>query len=82
MWHDSASGQVRASCLDLTGCIAIDARRAMVQLTILLLMNPSGYTVVHSELVHVSMLIAFLTDLASRTPLVALSTAQYPSAPV
>ena len=39
--------------------IAIDARRDMVQLTILILTNPTGYTVVHSELVHVSMLVAF-----------------------
>ena len=45
--------------------IAIDARRDMVQLTILLLTNPMAYTVVHSELFHVSMLIAFLTDLVS-----------------
>ena len=45
--------------------IAIDARRDMVHLTILLLTNPMGCTVVHSELLHVSMLIAFLTDLVS-----------------
>ena len=60
--------------------IAIAARRDMVQLTIFDLTNPTSYAVVHSELVLVSMLIALLTDLvrASRTPSLALSTAQYP----
>ena len=38
--------------------IAVAARRDMVQLTILLRTNPTGYAVVHSEIVHVSMRIA------------------------
>ena len=35
--------------------IAVAARRDIVQLTILLRTNPTDYTVVHSEIVHVSM---------------------------
>ena len=64
--------------------IAIAARHDMVQLTVLNLKTPTGHTVAYLKLVHVSMLIAMLTDLvrASRTPLVALSTAQYPPAAV
>ena len=47
--------------------IAVAARRDMVKLTILLRMNPTGYAVVHSEIVHMSMRIALLTDLVSYT---------------
>ena len=35
--------------------IAVAARRDMVQLPILVLMNPTGHAIVHSENVHVSM---------------------------
>ena len=47
--------------------IAVAARRDMVQLTILIRTNPTGYAVVHSEIVHVSMRIALLTDLDNCT---------------
>ena len=47
--------------------IAVAARRDMVQLTILLRPNLTGYAVVHSGIVHVSMRIALLTDLVSCT---------------
>ena len=47
--------------------IAVAARRDMVQLTIVLRTNPTGYAVVHSEIVHVSMRIALFTDLVSCT---------------
>ena len=45
--------------------IAVAASRDMVQSTILLRTNPTGYAFVHLEIAHVSMRIALLTGLVS-----------------